>query len=153
MNIRQVTLVACIVGMTGAAFAATLSTADKQFLSAAAKANMTEAHEGQMAAQQASRSDVKDLASMMVTDHSQAYGELSQLAAKVGYKIPVGINAAKEPDIVHLVHLKGASFDRTFCSEQVSAHRGAIALFKKEAAHGQNADVKAYASRMVATLQ
>lgn len=153
MLIRSFLIAACCFGLSAAAFGATLSASDKQFLSAAAKANMTEAHEGQMAAQQASRSDVKDLANMMVQDHTQAYGELQELAAKVGYTIPTGINAAKEPDIVRLVHLKGNSFDRQFCSEQVAAHQGAIALFKREAAHGENADVKAYASRMVATLQ
>ena len=153
MLIRSMVIAACSLGLCAGAFGASLSAADKQFMTEAAKANMTEAHEGQMAQQQASRSDVKDLAQTLVTDHSQAYGELAELANKVGYKIPNGINAAKDPQIVRLVHLKGASFDRTFCSEEVAAHRSAVALFKREAAHGQNADVKAYAARMVPTLE
>ena len=153
MQNRSYTMIACILGLAGAAFGASLSAADKQFLTAAAHANMTEAHEGQMAVDQASRSDVKDFGRMLVQDHTQAYADLAELAQQVGYSIPKGINSARDPQIVNLVHLKGAAFDRKFCSDELASHRGAIALFKREAAHGQDAAVKAYASKMVPILE
>lgn len=153
MMIRNLVIAACCASLAGAAFGATLSAGDKQFLTAAAKANMTEAHEGQMAQDQASRSDVKDFGRMLVQDHSEAYGELAQLAAKTGFNIPKGINAAKDPQIGALVKLKGTRFDSRFCAAELSAHRNAVALFKREAAHGQNSDVKAYAAKMVPILE
>jgi putative membrane protein len=153
MLIRNIAIAACCLGISGAAFGATLSAADKAFLTTAAKANMTEAHEGQMAAEQASRTDVKNFGVTLVQDHTQAYKDLQQVATTVGFDIPNGINTAKDAQIVQLVRLKGEQFDKRFCADQLAGHRSAIALFKREAAHGENADVKAYAARTVPVLE
>lgn len=157
MQIRSILLVAgflaTLVLLVGIAQAASLSTADKQFLIMAAKADMTEAHEGQIAEDQASRTDVKELAKTLVQDHTDSYQQLTQLAAKTGVSIPKGIDTAKVQTIVRLVHLKGATFDRRFAEDEIAAHRRAIAVFKREAEHGQDADVKAYAAKMVPVLE
>ena len=139
---------------TGAlAFAASLSKADKQFMIAAAKANMTEAHEGQMAEAQASANDVKEFAKTLDQDHTEAYRELEALAAKTGVSIPNGIDVGKIATVQQLEHLKGANFDRAFAKDEVAAHRQAIAEFKREADHGSDPDVKAYAAKMLPVLQ
>jgi putative membrane protein len=49
--------------------------------------------------------------------------------------------------------LKGESFDHEFVRDEVAAHRQAIAAFKREAQHGQDADVKAYASKTIPVLE
>jgi putative membrane protein len=139
--------------MLGTMHAAALSNADKQFMAMAAKANMTEAHQGQMAEKQASRADVKDLAKTIVQDHTEAYEHLTELAAKTGVAIPKGIDAGKNPTIQQLVHLKGSRFDTQFARDEVIDHKRAIAAFKQEAAHGQDADVKDYASKMIPVLE
>lgn len=130
-----------------------MSKADKQFLITAARTDMTEAHEGQMATDRAAQSDVKDFAKTLVDDHTQDYQQLSVLAAKTGVSIPKGINVAKDPAIAQLDHLKGASFDRQFTKDEIADHRRALAEFKRESEHGQNADVKAYATQMLPTLE
>jgi putative membrane protein len=132
---------------------ASLSNADKQFMIEAAKADMTEAHEGQMAEEQANRADVKAFAKTLVQDHTESYGQLTGLAAKVGVSIPKGINTAQDRTIRQLVHLKGAGFDREFSRDEIAAHRHAIAVFKHEAEHGQDADIKAYAAKMIPVLE
>jgi putative membrane protein len=119
----------------------------------AAKTDMTDAHEGQMAANQASRADVKDFAKTLVRDHTEAYQHLSELAAKTGISIPKGIDAAKDRTILQLVHSKGDRFDRQFAQDQIAAHRQAVVAFKREAAHGQDADVKGYAIKMIPVLE
>lgn len=137
----------------GVANAASLSRADRQFMAAAARADMLEAHEGQMAENRASQDSVKTLAKTLVGDHTTSYTDLSQLAAKAGTSIPKGINAAKDPAIEQLTRLKGSGFDRRFMRDEIAATRQNLALFKREAQHGQDAAVKAYASRMVPVLQ
>lgn len=132
---------------------AAMSAADKQFLATAAKIDMTEANEGQLAENRATNSDVKNLAQTLVTDHTQDYQHLTMLAAKDGVKIPTGINTAKVPAIVQLDHLKGANFDRQFTKDEVADHRRALAEFKRESEHSQDPDVKAYAAGMIPTLQ
>ena len=143
------TLLAAVAVMYGAS----LSNTDKQFLIEAAKADMTEAHEGQMAQEQANRADVKALAKTLVQDHTESYGQLTGLAAKLGVSIPKGINTAQDRTIKQLVHLKGNNFDREFARDEIAAHRHAIAVFKRESEHGQDADVKAYAAKMIPVLE
>ena len=133
--------------------AASLNSADRQFLINAARTDMIEAHEGQMAENQAMRSDVKDFGKTLVDDHTQSYEQLTALAAKEGVPIPKGINAAKDPAVESLMHLNGEKFDHSFANDEVAAHRRALATFKREAMSGHDADIKAYASQMIPTLE
>jgi len=148
----QLSLIALLT-VAGIATAAPLSNPDKQFLITAARTDMIEAHEGQMAENQANRADVKDFGKTLVQDHTQDYGQLTALANKTGITIPKGIDAARTPDIQPLMHLNGAGFDRAFTRDEIAAHKRALAAFKREAEHGQDPDVKAYASSMIPTLE
>ena len=130
-----------------------LSPADKQFLMTAARTDMTEAHEGQMAEDKAGRSDVKAFAKTLVQDHTDSYHQLTQLAAETGVSIPNGINSSKDPTIVSLEHLKGDTFDRQFTRDEIAAHRHALAAFKLEAKQGKNQAVRDYASHMIPVLE
>ncbi len=130
-----------------------MSAADKQFIVNAARIDMTEANEGQLAENRATQADVKDLAKTLVADHTQDYEHLTMLAAKDGVKIPTGINTAKVPMIVQLDHLKGASFDRQFTRDEIADHRRVVAEFKRESERAKDPDVKAYAANMLPTLQ
>lgn len=130
-----------------------MDNADKQFLMNAARIDMTEAHEGQMAENMATKSDVKDFAKTLVSDHTMDYEHLTMLADKAGVKIPKGINSAKDPEIAQLDHLKGAGFDRQFARDEVTDHRRALATFKRESEHAKDPDVKAYATQMIPILQ
>ncbi len=144
---------AALLTVTGMAGAATLNNADKQFLVTVARTDMTEAHEGQMAEDQASRPDVKDFGKTLVQDHTQSYEQLTQLAAKTGVSIPKGIDTAKDANLQHLAHLKGSHFDTAFDTEEIASHRRAIALFKREATSAKDPDVKAFASNMIPVLE
>ena len=66
----------------------TLSKSDQAFLKMAAETDMTEAHMGQMAQDQASEQGVKDLGQALIQDHTKDYNTLSQLATKLGATIP-----------------------------------------------------------------
>lgn len=145
----------CIAFLSAAGIvsAASLSDADKKFIVMAADTDMSEAHQGQMAESQATRADVKDFARTLVQDHTKAYQQLTELAVKTGVSIPTGIDTAKDRTIVQLVHLSGSRFDNQFIRDEIADHRHAIALFKREAEHGQDADVRDYASKMVPVLE
>jgi putative membrane protein len=134
-------------------FGGTLARPDQQFVTMVAKSDMTEAHKGQLAQDQGTRSDIKEFAKTIVKDHTESYQQLTGLAAKVSVSIPKGINAAKEPTIVHLVHMKGANFDRQFVQDEIVSNRRMIAAFRREVAHGTDADVKSYADKMIPILE
>ena len=118
-----------------------------------ATTDMTEAHEGQVAENRANRADVKDFAKTLVQDHTDSYQHLTELAAKCGISIPTGINVGRNPEIQQLARLKGERFDLQFDKDEIMDHQRAIAVFKREAAHGQDADVKAFATKMIPVLE
>src|ERR1700723_529541 len=90
---------------------------DQQFLDMAAETDMLEAHLGQMAADQAASQEVKDYASMLVTDHTGDYQQLTALAAKDGLTVPTGLDAAHDKMIAPFEKLKGAAFDSRYTHE------------------------------------
>jgi len=105
-----------------------------------------------MAAGQASRQDVKDYASMLVTDHTADYEQLTVLAAKDGFTMPKGLDAAHDRMIAPFDKLKGAAFESRYIHEMIVGHTEAIGIYTKEAADAENADLKAYASATLPTL-
>jgi putative membrane protein len=130
-----------------------LSAADRNFMKTAAEVNMTEAHLGQMAQERASDEGVKSFGQTLVQDHTRAYEELTALATKTGESIPKGIDVRRDHAIEGLARDKGAGFDRSFVRHEVQDHQRTIAEFKREAEKGQNADVKAYAQKMIPALE
>ena len=135
------------------AYAASLTNADKQFLITAARDDMTQAHEGQMAESQAARADVKSFAKTLVDDHTADYTQVSQLAAKVGVTVPTGINTSRNATIEQLGRLKGDRFDHQFTNDEIASHRQLLAAYQHEAKDGHDADVKAYAQKAIPVLE
>ncbi len=125
---------------------------DQKFVDMAAQTDMLEAHLGQMAADQAARQDVKDYAQTLVADHTGDYQQLSVLAAKDGFTVPKGLDAAHDRMIAPFEKLKGAAFDSHYIQKMIAGHTEAIGVYTKEAADAQSADLKAYASATLPTL-
>ena len=126
---------------------------DQDFINMAAQTDMMEAHLGQMAAEQASSQDVKTYAQMLVTDHTADYQQLGTLAAKAGLTVPTGLDAAHNKMIAPFEKLKGAAFDSRYVQTMIAGHTEAIGVYSKESTDAQSADVKAYATATLPTLQ
>jgi putative membrane protein len=126
---------------------------DQAFVDMAAQTDMTEAHIGQMAAEQASSQAAKDFAQTLVTDHTNDYTQLTAVATKAGMTVPKGLDAKQEKMIAPLTKLHGKAFDQRFAHMMVTGHEAAIAAYTKESHDGQNADIKAYATQTLPTLE
>jgi putative membrane protein len=126
---------------------------DQQFVDFAAQTDMMEANLGQLAATQASAESVKDYAQMLVTDHTNDYTQLGMVASKANLEIPKGLDAAHDKMIAPFKKLKGAVFDHRYIQEMIAGHTKAIQVYTKEAADAQSAELKAYASQTLPTLQ
>jgi putative membrane protein len=126
---------------------------DQQFVDFAAQTDMMEANLGQLAATQASAEGVKDYAQMLVADHTNDYTQLSTMASKANFEIPKGLDAAHDKMIAPFKKLKGVAFDRHYIEEMIAGHTKAIQVYTKEASDAQSADLKAYASQALPTLQ
>jgi putative membrane protein len=125
---------------------------DQAFVDIAAQTDMTEAHLGQMAQETASSQQVKDYASMLVTDHTADYKKLTAVATKAGLTVPKGLNPQHDKMIAPFEKLKGKAFDARYMKEMVAGHETAIAAYEKESRDGQNPDLKTYATEALPIL-
>jgi putative membrane protein len=129
------------------------SNSDAQFLAMAAQADMTTAHIGKMAESRAAASKVKDFANTLVQDHTSDYERLTELAAKTGDAVPKAIDRQNDYLINSLNRYKGKSFDHAFLTRQSAEHEKLINAFKREAEHGSNPAIKAYATKALPTIE
>jgi putative membrane protein len=145
----------CSFLLTVPAFAqaAKVSPRDKEFLKMAAVADMTEAHLGEMAENKAARSGIKEFGQTLAKDQTKAYQELTVLDNKLGLTTPKGINARRNRLAEQLADLKGKRFDGQFLRDEVLDHKRVLAAYKREAQHGKDPDVKAYANQELPSME
>ena len=105
-----------------------------------------------MADSRALSADVKSFAQMMITDHTQANSDLGALATAKGIDVSKPVAEGKVDEISSLSSKSGGDFDKAYAKLMVSAHKGAVDLFKDEVATGKDPDVVAFAKKYVDTL-
>jgi putative membrane protein len=159
MQTRTLTLLATATVALAASFGAQAQTAklsgqDKSFLKNAAEGGNTEVEGSKVALAQSGSADVKTFAQMMVDDHGKAGAELKTLADQKGVKVSDTPSITQKTSIKVLSERKGSSFDQHYAdSIGVKDHQDTIKLFQKEVDKGSDADVKAWASKTLPTLQ
>jgi putative membrane protein len=141
--------IACI----GSSQAQRLSERDKKFILLAAEGGMMEAQLGQYATQKAESPKVRDLGKVMAGDHSKANEELRGLASRKKTSLPANMSDKKQKEVTALKEKKGRDFDEAYSKFMVQDHKDHLALFKEEAEKGDDLDVKAWAAKMVSTLE
>ena len=130
-----------------------MSSQDQKFLTDAAMSGMREVELGRMAAQLGASDAVKQFGRKMVEDHTKANTELMSLASKKGVTLPTAIEEKHRSDMRKLQAQRGEDFDRAFAKMMLKDHEKAVNLFEKESSQGGDADLKAFASSTLPTLQ
>ncbi|WP_235526525.1 DUF4142 domain-containing protein [Nostoc piscinale] len=130
-----------------------LSSSDRQFINEAAQGGLAEVQLGQLASQRAANNAVKQFGLRMVQDHTQVNNQLKQLAARKDVKLPTTLNRENQQLQQRLSKLSGANFDREYMTHMVQDHQKDVSAFQTEAKQGQDADVKAFATQTLPTLQ
>ena len=139
-----------LVLVSAAAFAAA---PDASFYKTLAQGGIAEVEAGKLAQQKAADPKVKDFGAMMVKDHSAANEQLKALAAGKGIELPGSSSTSQMATKAKLEVLSGGSFDKSYVEDQVKAHRDTVELLKKEIAAGQDRDAKAFAQKVLPTVE
>ena len=142
------------------AAAAGPSAADRAFVRAAAQSSRFEVVSAQLAPLRLKSQTTRGRALRLQRDHTLALAQLKKLAATAGVAVPATPSPAQQKVLAALRAYKlgtatrnGKSFDEAFAEAQIAAHRQAIALFRREAASGRDATLRAWAKRMVGMLR
>ena len=134
-------------------FLTTGASVKDDFWTEAAIDGMTEVAVGNLALQRAQNESVKQFAQRMVTDHTAANTELTQLAASKSVTLPTTIDAKHQAMVDKLSKLSGSDFDRAYMKMMVNDHEKAVKMFQDQSEKGTDADAKAFAAKTLPTLQ
>jgi putative membrane protein len=127
--------------------------ADVEFILKAAEGGMAEVELGRVASERAATDEVKKFGQRMVDDHGKGGEELKVIAQSRGISLPSDIEPKDKALKDRLAKLNGKTFDRTYMRNMVADHRMDIAEFKREANSGKDPEVKAWAAKMLPTLE
>ena len=126
----------------------------EDFVLEAATSDMFEIESSKLALE---RSDVqtKTFAQQMLSDHQKTTAEMKQLidGGKVKVALPTSMTSTQQEMLDKLKNLQGADFTEQYHSDQVSAHKDAVDLFKRYGEEGENADLKAWAAKTRPALE
>lgn len=127
--------------------------ADHKFAMEAAMGGLMEVELGRLAAQKGASDEVRQFGQRMVDDHSKANEELTRVVSSKGMTPPAALDAKHQAEMQKLSALSGEKFDKEYVKMMVKDHKKDVAEFQKEAARGTDADIKAFASSTLPTLQ
>lgn len=141
-------------GAVGAVSAATTTTAGG-FVTAAATSDMYEIQAAKLAQQTSTNPAVKKFAARMIKDHTASSDKLKALLAKGGINatLPTDLDERRKGMLDNLAKAKPADFDKMYADQQMAAHDEAVTLLKGFVDHGDNADLKAFATSILPTVQ
>lgn len=137
---------------TSVAFAQALSEADRTFIEQAAEGGHAEVTLGESAAK-SSNPAISAFGKQMIADHGKMNDELAALAKAKGVEPPTSAGIAGQVKGMAVSVLPGATFDRQYVSSQLDDHKQALALFRKEAQSGQDAELKAFAAQGIPIIE
>jgi putative membrane protein len=146
-------LLAMMMSVAQNAFAQAGAHSDAAFVRDACAAGTTEVQASQLALTQARNPALQGFAATMVQDHSASDNALRDLAQRKGYHVPAGPTPTQQKNLDALKSLHGDAFDARYAQMMLQDHHQAVALFSEEASHGQDTDLKVFASKTLPTLQ
>ena len=120
---------------------------DAEFATKSAAAGMAEVELGKLALQKATNAQVKEFATMMVSDHGKANAELMTLATAKNISLPTILDEDHQKMWDELNGKTGKDFDKKYVDDMVDGHKKVLDLMEKQANDGEDADLKAFAAK------
>ena len=151
--IYKVSLALSALLLASPTLAAGVSSADQQFAKQAASGGMAEIQAAQLAQQRAGSPQVRQFASRMISDHTDANNELQQIAQQENIDLPSQPDSRDMAGVKRLSGLNGTQFDQSYAQEELRDHQQDVAMFRKEAASGKDQALKEFAQKTLPTLQ
>jgi len=126
---------------------------DHHFVMDAASGGLAEVELGKLAADKATKDEVKKFAQRMADDHGKANDELKSLVQSKSITLPTMVDAKHKATIDRLSKLSGEAFDRAYVQEMLRDHEKDVAAFRNESRSGKDPEVKAWAGKTLPTLE
>ena len=128
------------------------TTSPESFMKEAAQGGNAEVEMGKLASTKATDPEIKKFGQMMATDHAAAGKDLEAVAKKKNVTLPTDLGT-HQATMDKLKGLSGADFDRYYVEQMVEDHESDLKAFQKQSQGSTDADVKAFAAKVVPVIQ
>lgn len=126
---------------------------DAEFTYEAVASSYGEIKLAELANQRSRNNEVKNLAKMLLTDHTAALNELKTIAQAKAISIPVEERETAEKKIDNLADKSGEEFDKKWTGEMLDMHKETINKFENRLDATEDAELKAYISKTLPVLK
>ncbi len=126
---------------------------DADFLVEAATINMEEIKLGNLALEKSTNEDVRELATMMVNEHTTALDDLKELAKSKSITLPSSAPEEVMDAYDKLQEKSGKEFDKEYCDMMVKGHKKAIDKFEDASSDSDDTEIRNWASSMLPALR
>ncbi len=130
-----------------------LSANDKDFVEFAGETDLLAVRLGHLAGVHGATEEVRNFGRKMADEHAQDLKSLTTVANKTGGVAPDTLDDQHSTTLKRVSKLKGKDFDHQFLKTVVNQHENALVSFKREADHGFNQDLQAYAKKTLPTME
>jgi putative membrane protein len=121
---------------------------DLQFVRQATESGRKEVNSAREALPQLKEPQLRQIAQMLVTDHSNANEKLSRLAEQKGWPMPAPVAAAAPPS-----GAASSDFDAKWTAEMIAGHERSVAMYRAQAQSGEDKDLRKYARETLPTIE
>lgn len=126
---------------------------DQKFALMAGCGNMAEVEFSKVVAEKASDPQVKQLAEMMVKEHSAAQGKLAPIGEKLGVTYPSELPTTKQLEQRYLSNLPVDKMEKAYLAMMKSDHLKTVSEYTDHIPMIKDADLKAYATETLAKVR
>lgn len=126
---------------------------DADFVANTVASNYGEIKFAQLASQNSSNAEVKEIAAMLVADHTKTLNELKSFAQSKTITVPVEEDDEARRKTERFSDDAGKDFDKKWCKEMIDRHEESINKFEKRIDKTEDADLKAWLSTTVPHLR
>ncbi len=123
------------------------------FAMKAAEGSMFEIEAGKLAQQKGTNPMVKEMAAMIVADHTKASDELMALAKTKNITLPTALSQDKMDKIKDLNEKSGKDFDEKFIDMMEDDHEKDVKMFRKASEDLEDSELKTWAGATLPTLE
>jgi putative membrane protein len=120
---------------------------DAMFATEAGAGGLAEVELSKIALARSTNAKIKEFATMMVNDHGKANEELKTIAGAKNITLPMSLDEKHQKLADDLNKMTGTDFDKKYVDAMVDDHKKTLDLMEKESKDGQDAELKAFATK------
>jgi putative membrane protein len=121
---------------------------DVAFVKQATESGRKEVSAARDALPQLKNPELKRIAEMLVSDHSNANARLSKIAETKGWPVPAPQSAAPPAS-----GTAASDFDAKWTADMIAGHERSVALYRAQAQGGEDKDLRQYAHDTLPTIE